>query len=176
MTDVMIIETGNGGDLVANGNDLAMVQSFENMPYLAMFGGNVESSTPIKRIATEQANDYWANSLLFTNDTSKQFNSLTEKTLNTTTLNSAGRIDIENAVKADLDFMKEFAELSVNVQILSDDVVKINITIKKPDNLQEAKYIYIWQAGKLSQNDTLYQQNAILMDDDFLDNEINVYL
>lgn len=148
--DVKVIETGNGGDLTKNGNDLAMVFSFENMVYLALFGGNKEAVTPQKRISSEQAFDYWANSLLFPQDTGLQFNSITEKTLETTALTSVGRLTIEDAVKADLEFMAAFAEVSVSSQIVSSDRIDISVKVNEPGNLTERRFIYIWENGKLN--------------------------
>lgn len=148
--DVKVIETGNGGDLTKNGNDLAMVFSFENMVYLALFGGNKEAVTPQKRISSEQAFDYWANSLLFPEDTGLQFNSITENTLETTALTSVGRLTIEDAVKADLEFMAAFAEVSVSSQIVSSDRIDISVKVKEPGNLTERRFIYIWENGKLN--------------------------
>ena len=148
--DVKVIETGNGGDLTKNGNDLAMVFSFENMVYLAMFGGNKEAVTLQKRISNEQAFDYWANSLLFSEDTGLQFNSITEKTLETTALTSVGRLTIEDAVKADLEFMAAFAEVSVSSQIVSSDRIDISVKVNEPGNLTERRFIYIWENGKLN--------------------------
>ena len=174
--DLRVIETGNGGDLLANGKDLSMVFSFENMPYLAMFGGNVDASTPVKRLLSEQAFDWWGNSLLFTNDSSIQFNSLTEKTLNETALNSSGRLVIENAIKTDLEFMKPFAEVKVSTQIIDTDAIKINISIKKPENLEENKFIYIWEAGKLTQLNTEYIPVSFSIIDEVLDLELNYNL
>ena len=148
--DVKVIETGNGGDLTKNGNDLAMVFSFENMVYLALFGGNKEAVTPQKRISSAQAFDYWANSLLFPQDTGLQFNSITEKTLETTALTSVGRLTIEDAVKADLEFMAAFAEVSVSSQIVSSDRIDISVKVNEPGNLTERRFIYIWENGKLN--------------------------
>ena len=148
--DVKVIETGNGGDLTKNGNDLAMVFSFENMVYLALFGGNKEAVTPQKRISSEQAFDYWANNLLFPQDTGLQFNSITEKTLETTALTSVGRLTIEDAVKADLEFMAAFAEVSVSSQIVSSDRIDISVKVNEPGNLTERRFIYIWENGKLN--------------------------
>lgn len=146
--DLQVIETGNGGDLIKNGNDLALVYSFENMPYLAMFGGNKESGTG-PRLETEQAFDWFGNSLFFPNDESLQFNSLTEKALDTIPLTSAGRILIENEIKKDLQFMQSFAEITVKTSIPQTDTLLINIKIEEPDNLQAKEFIYIWQQGKI---------------------------
>lgn len=146
--DVQVIETGNGGDLNIKGSDLAMVFSFENMPYLALFGGNKESSTR-PRLESEQAFDYWANSILFVSDPSIQFNSETERALETIPLTSSGRLQIEEAIKKDLEFMKPFAIVKVVTEIIATDVLRIAINIIKPDNLEEKQYIYIWENGRL---------------------------
>lgn len=132
MFDLAIIETGNGGDLQLKGNDLAVVNSIENMPYLSMYGGN--PGYPTKNTVTEiQSFDWWGNTLLIPNNPNNQFNSLTENLLNTITLNSSGRIQIENAIKSDLKFMQDFAVVNVIVTIVATDKISVQLTIKQND-------------------------------------------
>lgn len=142
--DVEMLENGDGGNLVAKKNDLSIIYGFENMPYLALFGGNVEASKPTRRLSTEQAFDFWGNDL--DDDPSIQFNSLTERTLINTPLNSRGRVLIEQAVRRDLDFMKPFASVGVEVSIIGVDKVLIGIRLVKLDNIQQRDFIYIWDA------------------------------
>lgn len=144
--DLKIIETGNGGDLAKNGDQIRVINGFQNMPYLAMFGGNHEESTPNSRRPAEKRFDYWGNELLLRSSPEQQFNSLTEKTLKSVSLNSAGRIKILDAVKSDLEFMRAFANVSVDVQIIAQDRVKISVIIQQPDNLESDEFIYIWDA------------------------------
>lgn len=147
--DLVIIESKfNGGDLFKLGRDLAVNYSFENMPYLALFGGNPGFPTPGGINNAEQNFDWWANSLLFSQDPGQQFNSLTEQRLMEVALNSSGRVQIEEAVKKDLAFMKEFADLQISVSIISDDKIRIDILIRKPDNLQDKRFIFIWDKLK----------------------------
>jgi hypothetical protein len=146
--DVKVIESGNGGELVKLAKDLAVINGFQNMVYLALFGGNVRASTPITRLATEQAFDWWANNLFMPQDSSIQFNSDTERTLNTTALNSSGRKLIQQAVEKDLAFMKDFATVIIVVSLLSDDKVAIGVRLVQPDNLQKQDFIFIWSATK----------------------------
>ena len=146
--DLKILETGNGGDLSKKSKDVSVILGLQNMPYLAMFGGNVKESTPKKRFSNEQAFDYWANNLLFPNDDSLQFNSLTERILNETALTSSGRITIENAVKKDLEFMNPFAKVTASVSIIGLDKIQIYILIQQPNNLQKKEFVYIWDATK----------------------------
>lgn len=130
---------GNGGDLSQLGNDLAVVYGMENWFYLAMFGGNKEASTTNTPVA--DAKDYWGNNLLMPNDFSIQFNSETERALDKTALTSAGRVVIENAIKADLQFLKPQSTFTVDVQIVATD--RINVTIKIITNITEQKIIII---------------------------------
>lgn len=144
--DLQVIETNNGGDIVKNPKDLSVIYGFQNMVYLAMFGGNVEASTPLERIETEQAFDWWGNALFFPNDTSVQMNSLTERTLKTIPLNSFGRTLIEKAVKKDLEFMNSFSTVDVDVSITATDRIEISVKVVRLDNLEERAFIYIWDA------------------------------
>jgi hypothetical protein len=146
--DLELIETGDGGDLIKDSKDLSIIFGFENMPFLALFGGNVESSTPDIRIQTEQAFDFWGNNLLMPQDRSIQFNSQTERALNTTALSSSGRSKIQQAVENDLSFMKDFAIITVVVQVLSMDKILLACRIQQPDNLQTQDFVYIWDATK----------------------------
>lgn len=171
--DIEVLETGNGGDILRKGKDLSMVFSFENMPYLALFGGNVEAVTGT-RVAGEQAFDYWGNTFLETE--SLQFNSITEKTLMEIPLNSSGRLIVEEAIKTDLRFMEPFADVTVSTEIIGVDHLRIAINVIKPDNLEEKKYIYIWEAGQLTILDQQYSPNLNPVEDEFLQYELQFYL
>lgn len=146
--DIKLIETGNGGEIARKSKDLFVIEGLQNMPYLAMFGGNVQANTLVKRLASEQAFDYWGNSLMAPNEITLQFNSYTERVLNSTSLTSAGRIAIENAVKKDLQFMQQFAEVDIEVSIPDHDKVVIYLLVKQPGNLQEKEFVYIWDATR----------------------------
>ena len=146
--DLLLTETGNGGDLVKKPKDLAVVEGFENMIYLAFFGGNVAQDTPTKRIESAQAFDFWGNNLVLPQDQSRQFNSQTERILHSVPLTSSGRIQILNAVKADLKFMKPFANVASDVVIYQTDKVAIGVKLEQPDNLQAKEFIYIWDATR----------------------------
>lgn len=149
MIDLAVIETENGGDLAKKGNDLGLVNGWANMPYLAMFGGN--PGYPSKtQVPTQQNKDWWGNQLFFAATPSLQYNSLTEWTLLNTALTSAGLSTIQKAVMSDLDFMKDFAIVSVSVELISYNKVKIQIIVRQPKDLEGvnpndyAAIIYVW--------------------------------
>lgn len=146
--DLKLIESNDGGDLVKNAKDLEVIFGFQNMVYLALFGGNVEASTPITRIASEQDFSFWGNNLLLPQEPGLQFNSKTERTLINVALNSSGLSIIQQAVESDLAFMKEFATIKVVVSIVGLDNVLIAVRVLQPDNLQEQDFIYIWNATR----------------------------
>lgn len=141
--DVYIQETNNGGDLMLVGQDLFMVSGWENMVYTGLFGGNVEQSTG-ERATGEQFFDWWGNALLMPDQPEIQFNSATERRLMNVALNSNGRLLVEDAIRLDLEFMKPFAEITVRTAITAPDRLEIRIGIRKPEQLEEQTYIYLW--------------------------------
>ena len=138
--DLKVVETLNGGDLVKTTKDLKVIYGLESMPYLALFGGNVQESTPSARIPNRQYYDWWGNNLFFPKNQSLQFNSETERILKNVALTSFGRTVIEEAVKKDLQFFKGFADVQVVVSIISDDRIILGIKI-----IQQV-FVYIWDA------------------------------
>jgi hypothetical protein len=154
MVDLKLFESGNGGDLLLSGYDLAKAYTFDNFPYLAMFGGNPKYPTPVARISSEQAFDFWGNSIFLSDSKDEQFNSYTEAALDEVDLNSNGRLKIEEAVKKDLRFMSPYSEVKVNVQILGQEKVGLGITILQPENGVNREFMYIWD-GSLLLDETL---------------------
>jgi len=145
--DLKIIETGDGGDAVLIGNDFETIDGFQNMPYFGMFGGN--PGHPTKQfLENEKRFDYWANDLIYRNQSGIQFNSLTEKLLNTTVLTSNTRLKIVETVKKDLKFMKDFAIVDVSVSIESVDRVGIYIKINELSNVEQKEFVYLWDSTK----------------------------
>jgi hypothetical protein len=175
--DLQVIETNNGGDLLKKGNDLTVVYGLENMPYLALFGGNIEQSTPVTRDTTQQAYDYWANSLINPGDTSVQLNSETERTLYLVPLTSSGRLKIEAAIKADLAFMQSFAQVTITTAIVATNRLRMTIGITQPGNLEQSQFIYIWDSTRADLlSDAGYSPNPISLTDEALQYELGFYL
>lgn len=146
--DLKVIESYDGGELVKTDKDLTVIEGLENMPYLSLFGGNVAADTTNKRLETQQDFSWWGNKLFHQNDPEMQFNSQTERALMTTPLTSFGRTQIQDAVKADLRFMRPFAKIGVAVAIIDTDKVLIGIAMIQPDNLERREFIYIWDATR----------------------------
>jgi len=148
MTDIALHETGNGGDAELKGNDIVTTGGIFNLIYMALFGGNPASSTTGVELDTEQKLDWWANNLLFQDQPEIQQNSTLERVLSEVALNSSGRLKIIEAVKTDLAFLKELAQITVDAIIADVDKVEIRILAQEPDNVQEQAFIFIWDATK----------------------------
>lgn len=147
VTDILLSEKFDGGDYTLTSNDLKVIEGFQNMPYLAMFGGNVEQDTTPER-ANEQEFDFWGNRLFYPSNQSFWVNSLTERLLKATPLTTSTRIEIEQQVKADLSCMDSFAITEVVVSLVSIDRVRIYIKITQPELNEESEFRYIWDATK----------------------------
>ena len=146
MGDLRLIETSNGGDLVLKGNDLEIINGFQNMPYLSLFGGNVGQKTPATETTGEQNFDYLLNALLFSGNSDVQMNSETEYKFNTMNLNSKGINELDKIIKEDLRWMQKLANVSIASSIVDIDNIGIVIRLQEPSTKQTSDYIYIWNA------------------------------
>lgn len=146
MGDFKIIETGDGGDIALKGNDIRMIDGFQNMPYLGMFGGNYEGSTEGDREDGEESVDWWGNRFLMENNEAIQLNSFLERSLDSVTINSSGRLELISVIKKDLEFLTEFVELEVDVVLVNVDRIRIELIIKEPETLTSNQFTYIWDS------------------------------
>lgn len=135
--DIHIYESGDGGDLAIINNDITLTELIYQQVYLALFGGNVEANTDNNVLPTEQRFDYWANNLLFSEIPSIQFNSNTERVLNTTTLNSAGRLSILQAVEQDLSYLSDVANVTSDVELETVNRIRIIVNFTERTNQQD---------------------------------------
>lgn len=140
MIDILITESGDGGDLSLINNDLVASENFESMIYLALFGGNIQSDNG------EQNNDWWANSIV---PSENSIESNFEKTINQIVINSSGISKLEEAAKKDLEFLKKYANYSLEIKILKKDSLSLYITISKPNNVSQTVNV-LWNAGNVT--------------------------
>jgi len=148
---LLLYESGSGGNLFIQNNDLVLVESLYQQCYLALFGGNLEADTTGEELPTQLREDWWGNELFSSKKPNQQFNSKTERVLDSVTLNTAGRNEIERAVKDDLKVLKNVSTFSVNIVILDVNKVKIEIGLIKPNKLQNKSFQFIWDnaAGEI---------------------------
>ena len=146
--DIGLYEGYNGGDISIQNGDIYTTQAIWTQIYLALFGGNVEQSTSDNIQEGSQRFDFWGNTFL-QNDPDEQLNSITERTLDEVTLNSAGRLTIQRAVEDDLRFLSKLATISVTVNLIGINKVEILISFQEPDQLEETRFRIIWRATQI---------------------------
>lgn len=134
--DLLLTETGNGGDLVIRDNDLVLTSNLSNQIYLALFGGNIVDDNG------EQFNEYWANVQL--SDESKYVSQF-ERTLNEVVINSSGLQRLHEAANKDLEFLKKYVNYTLELSILNKDSISLYIDIKAPNNV-ENKVSIVWNS------------------------------
>lgn len=144
MLDLVIYETGDGGDLEIKADDLQLISGLTNQVYLALFGGNLAQSTDSSISDDEQRLDYWGNEIL---EKDNQFNSTFEKTLREISLNTSGIRELENAAKKDLEYLQEFATIEINGSLISVSRFELNIHIIEPSE-KSTKLKFVWDGTK----------------------------
>lgn len=147
-TDILLYETGSGGDFAIVNNDLLMGESLYQQIMLAMFGGNIQASTKQSYLETEERFDYWGNALIWKDSKTKQFNSETERTIRTIALNSYGRLMLIQAIEQDLNYLKSVADIAIEVEILGVSKIRITVTFSEKTNQQDKLLQLVYDNAK----------------------------
>lgn len=140
--DILLYESGDGGEMAILSNDLELGETLYQQVYLSLFGGNLKANTRIDNLISEELFDWWGNSLFFSENPSKQFNSKTERTLDNVALNSSGRLVILQAVKDDLSYLSELLNYNVDVELFGVNKIRIIINFTQKTN-QENKTLQL---------------------------------
>lgn len=146
--DLLIYETGSGGDLRIISGDIALSETLFSQVFLAFFGGNLEASTKGNELPYQERFDYWANGLLWTDRPKRQFNSHFERALTNTAYNSSGRIEIENAAKKDLEVLNGVVNSEVSISVISESRLRCYVQLSGLRNGQESELQFIWNNAK----------------------------
>jgi len=142
--DVLIYEEGSGGEFTLVNDDLSLTNGLANQVYLALFGGNLEQSTSLALDELDTRSDWWGNVLL---SEETQFNSSFERALSEVTINSAGRAKLEAAAAQDLDYLKEYADISLNSEVAGVNKLELYVTLQEPGK-ESIKIKLLWDGTR----------------------------
>jgi phage gp46-like protein len=131
MIDLMIYETGDGGDLESKSGYISTIDGLTNQLYLALFGGNLDDS-------------WWGNYL---QPEENKFISTFENALRNIALNSNGISILENAAKSDLAFLNKYANINVSVTLPALNRVQLLMELQEPDKVSQ-KIKFLWDGTK----------------------------
>jgi len=144
ITDIMMYENGSGGELSLKNDDLESINGLTNQVYLALFGGNIQQSTSENLESLDIREDYWGNEYL---EEELQYNSLFEKTIRTVTLNTNGLSILKDAAEQDLNYLKKYADISMEISIKKLNFVELIVTLIEPDDIS-TKIKLLWDGTK----------------------------
>jgi len=135
MEDLILYETGQGGELRSFDGELEMTEGFGSAVYISLFGGEKDDS-------------FWANDLLFNGNDSEVIKSRTPESLQKYSLTKSNLSRIKTAVEQDLEWLKEFATISVDLQLTGFNKLRINIKITEPESQNEENFSLNWDGIK----------------------------
>lgn len=101
MSDVLLEQTPDGGEVTFENGDLALTDGLETAGYLSLFGGEEQDSGS----DGDQANEWWANKL--ESDPAFKYRSETQFLLHSLPCNSFNLKRVEDAAARDLAWMGE---------------------------------------------------------------------
>ena len=126
MTDVLLQQTNNNGDIIVENGIVEMSAGLESAAYLSLFGGA----------------DWWGN--IDETLTARQYDCKTQKTIDTLPPSSRNLLRIEEAVKSDLAwFISEKVASSVEVSAIMPALNMVQIAIVIKAEGQEADFVFI---------------------------------
>ena len=123
MTDILLKQTADGGELTIQNGTLLMSDGLETAAYLSLFGSNDADSG----LAADDANQFWGN--LIDADPVQKQRSQTQYLLGKLPLTPANLQRFEEAAAADLAWFKGSIADSIAVQATLPGINKIQFNV-----------------------------------------------
>jgi phage gp46-like protein len=137
MTDVLLHQTPDNGEIDINGGAVAMTDGLETALYLSLFGGNVDDAG-----GQDLANTWWGNRS--EQDPAQRYRSETQHLLGTLPATSGNLRRIQDAAQRDLQWL-ESVDLAVTAALVALNTVEITIVS------QGSRYVYQTSWGSSTQ-------------------------
>jgi hypothetical protein len=136
MINYSIYDDGNGGEIYIKESSIEYSKALYVAVYLRMFGGNVEGVTNRDNKTKEERLDWWGNDIK--GDGKSWVNSKSEKLLKSFTITQSNILLLEDAIKKDLDDLKKYGEIKVEIihSKINQISIKINIIQGKNNQIQ----------------------------------------
>lgn len=141
--DVLLFQTDNDGDLNIEGGLVQMTGQLKTAVYLSLFGGNEHDNG-----RTNGVNGWWGN--VGETDPARKLVSKTQNLINYLPAISANLKRLEEAVKADLQWIldnKIASVIIVEVSIPRLNQIQIDIEISAIGNSSQFTFIENWKAA-----------------------------
>lgn len=123
MTDVLMRQTVNGGDVECSNGQMVMDEGLENAVYLSLFGGNEDDSG----LEADDAKQWWGNR--DEPEGASRYRSAAQYLLATLPLIPASLQRIEEAATSDLSWMTDSIATDVAVRAAMPAPKRIDLTV-----------------------------------------------
>lgn len=143
MTDVLLFQTPDNGDICIEGGDVELSPGLETAAYLSLFGGNLADDG-----SQNNPNNWWGNSL--ETDPSFEYRSQTQYLLGTIPPTTKNLLRLESAVKNDLKWLEDVSaanSVSVSASLIGLNKVQIAIDIKAEGLEAQFNFVENWRAS-----------------------------
>lgn len=140
--DILLFQTNDGGEITVENGLIEMSGGLATAAYLSLFGGNKKDDG-----RTENPFNWWGNR--GETDPAKHIRSETQNLLQGLALSSAALLQIEDAVKRDLQWMiNEGAASSISVEATIPGLNKLLISVSIEAVGEESNFRYVanWEA------------------------------
>lgn len=137
MTDVLLYQTNDGGEINVVNGVVEMSGGLETMLYLCMFGGNFDDDG-----SQNSPNNWWGN--VDEPDPAEHYRSKTQNLLRSIPLTTSNLLRIKDAVKSDISTIPA-DEVQVSVSIPGLDQVLIEIEVTADGSKQNFTYLENWR-------------------------------
>lgn len=138
MTDVLLYQTNDGGDITVTNGVAALSGGLETCVYLCLFGGNEDDDG-----SQDSPNNWWGN--IGEIDPIRHYRSLTQYLLRSIPFSTGNLLRIKDAVVKDLSgFLSEGVASSVDVRVTIPGLNKIRISVTILN--ETFNFITVWQA------------------------------
>jgi len=142
MTDVLIQNTENGGDIELIDGNPTLTGGLKSAFYLALFGGNKEDN------GSENTNLQWWGNLNETDPTT-HYRSRTQNLLQSLVPSSGNLRVLESTIERDLNFFIEIGavtELTISASLVDVKKVQIDISVFADGEKIDIRYLENWKA------------------------------
>lgn len=144
MINYSTYEDGTGGELVIKNNGIVTTEALYTAIYLRLFGGNPGAKTTREKPNNEFNETWWGNDSQ--GDSSQWINSETENVLRGMTINTTNIVKLESAINTDLEDIKQFGEIGIEITYPSLNSIEILITITNTQGKDEV--LLVWDATR----------------------------
>ena len=143
MTDVLLFQTNDNGEIEIEGGEVTLTPGLDTAAYLSLFGGNWKDDGSQNNRKT-----WWGN--FGETEPARRYRSETQFLLGTIPATTGGLKRIEDAARRDLQWLTDqriASSLAVSASLVGLNRVKIEIVVRAEGDEAQFSYTENWRAS-----------------------------